>query len=641
MSAPSKNSNSHFSTEQLLLLLKKYWGYTSFRTPQQEIIQSVLKQKDTLALLPTGSGKSICYQLPALLLNGVCIVISPLIALIKNQIDELEKRNIKVASLHNKLSNNDVVRIFDNLQFGNTQFLYLSPEKLQSEFIQEKIKQLNVSLIAIDEAHCISEWGHDFRPSYLQLHILREIHPSIPIIAVTATATKNVLIDINNHLLLKKAVIFKTSFQRKNNSYRIVKTENIHDKLLQILHKITEPTIIYAKHRRQTQQICDFLNANHFKASFYHGGLSTTEKETAYNLWMSEKTPVMVATNAFGMGINKANVRAVIHINIPQSLENYMQESGRAGRDGKTSYSFLITNNALIYDAQQHFLKNNCDVTFVKKIYNHLNQYFRISFGEIPTQLFPFHLQEFCKTYQLPIAKTYNALSILERERIIFIDHNFKKQSAITFLVNESEIFNYTQHPVYGNLIQTILRSYGGVLTNFCYINEHQLSVILKCTKSAVIKNLQKLHQQKIINYNYKNTASEIQFLTVREDDYTMNRISKRIQQQNKLKFDKFTKVIAYINNTSTCRNKLLLSYFGEADIDNCKMCDNCLKRTKTTVSYKKIASEIITILQKTPHSSKELIATLHYNETEVLKTLQLLLESDKIILNSQHKFQL
>lgn len=633
--------NHRFSNEQLLKTLYEYWGYTSFKNPQQEIIQSVLNKKDVLVLLATGGGKSLCYQLPTLLLKGVCIVISPLVALIKNQVEELQKRNIDAVSINRQMNYNEIVRVFDNLQFGKTSFLYLSPERLQSELIQEKIKQLDVSLIAIDEAHCISEWGHDFRSSYLKLNVLRELKPKTPIIALTATATQRVLSDIEKYLNLQKPAVFKTSFQRKNIVYKVINAEHTYPKLLQILQKTTEPCIIYAQHRRQTQQLSDFLNKNGYKASFYHGGLSANEKNDAYELWMTEKTPIMVATNAFGMGIDKANVRTVIHINIPRSLENFVQESGRAGRDGKISNSYLITSKTAISDAKKRFLINTCDIAFIKKIYNHLNQYYRVAFGELPEEPFLFYLQEFCRLYKLPIVKSYNAISILEREGVISVDNSFQKKSNLKFLINENDIFDYTHHPAFGSLIQLVLRSYGGVFSNFCSIDEYKLSRHLKVTKSTVIKSLKKLNEQNVIKYNHQNTAAKLYFLMPREDDYTINRISRHIDQQNKLKKQKFDAVISYINADAICRNVQILSYFDEENTKNCELCDCCQKKAVSKVSYSKIADDILRILKINSESSNNLTSQLPYDEVRILKTLQLLLENHKISLNSQHKFQI
>ena len=333
-------------------ILKNYWNYNEFRSPQEEIISTVLRKKNSIVLLPTGGGKSLCYQIPALLSEGICIVISPLIALINDQVNALKEKNIKAIALTSQLNENETIIAFDNLQFGNYKFLYLSPEKLQSPFIQDKIKQLNVSIIAIDEAHCISEWGHDFRPSYLQLNVLKKLHSSATFIALTGTATQKVLDDIALHLEIENPQLFKKSFYRDNLQYSVIETEDIYGKLIHLLSKTNNSAIIYTNNRKQTKEVCSFLNRNNFKSSYYHGGLSVLEKEVSYKKWIKNETPVMVATNAFGMGIDKPDVRMVIHINTPNSIENYIQEAGRAGRDGKPSNAIILTNNHNLFETE-------------------------------------------------------------------------------------------------------------------------------------------------------------------------------------------------------------------------------------------------------------------------------------------------
>lgn len=624
-----------------LEILKKYWGYDQFISPQEEIITSVLDGENTIVLLPTSGGKSICYQVPAMILKGVCIVISPLIALIHDQVNYLKEKNIKAIALTSQLSQDEIIIAFDNLQFGDFNFLYLSPEKLQSDFIQEKIKQLKVSLIAIDEAHCISEWGHDFRPSYLKLSLLKELQPNATFIALTATATQRVLEDIQNNLGLKEAKIIKKSFKRENLFYHVRLTEDIYGKLLQILSKINASVIIYTNNRKQTKEVCNFLIRNNFKSSFYHGGLSNAEKTEAYTNWMSDKTPIMVATNAFGMGINKLNVRAVIHINIPNSLENYIQEAGRAGRDGKTSYAIILANKTTLYEAVAKFEANTATTQTVKLVYHHLNQYFAISFGEMPSQSFNFSLQEFCATYSLNLLLTYNAIKVLERENIVLLDENYNKKSTLKFLVNNPQIFDYLySHPSSNELIKLILRSYGGIFEHYTIINEYKLSKKLNCPKNEVVKQLKELHSNGIVHYSYENTTSRLSFLIPRDDNYTLNSISKNIEQQNNLKSDKLKAVISYIENTKTCRTLQFLSYFNEIATEPCGTCDNCLAKKAAKNSIQTILEQIMELLKDRVLSSQELAVLLDYPETEILNSLKILLEKNKITITSQNKFK-
>jgi len=625
-----------------LEILKKYWKYPEFRKPQEEIIESAINGTNTIVLLPTGGGKSLCYQIPALISEGVCIVISPLIALIQDQVNSLKEKNIKSIALTSQLSQEDIITAFDNLQFGGFKFLYLSPEKLQSSFIQEKIKQLNVSIIAIDEAHCISEWGHDFRPSYLQLKILKEIQPKAVFMALTATATEKVLKDIQLNLEIETAVIFKKSFQRTNLNYHVLTTENIYGKLLQILTKLEASVIIYTNSRKQTKEVCNFLIKNNFKCSYYHGGLSAIEKNNSFENWMHNKTPIMVATNAFGMGIDKADVRAVIHINTPNSLENFIQEAGRAGRDGETSYSFILTNKSAIFDASNKYTSNMASTKFVKIVYHHLNQYYNIALGELPTQLFDFSLQEFCYTYKLKLLLTYNAIKILVRENIVSLDENYSKKSTLKFILNNNQIFNYLKsQPSKGELIKLILRSYGGIFDYYTIINEYTISKKLNCSKKEVVNHLNDLHKNNIVNYSFENTTSKIAFLIPRDDDYTINSISKNIEQQNNLKFEKLKATISYIQNTKTCRNIQLLSYFNETITKTCGNCDICRSKIITKNSFETISIDIIEILKKKSLTSHELSASLNYSESEILNSLKILLEKNKITITSQNKFKI
>ncbi|REE81902.1 ATP-dependent DNA helicase RecQ [Lutibacter oceani] len=623
-------------------ILKTYWNYNQFRAPQEEIINTVINRKDCVVLLPTGGGKSICYQVPALLLEGVCVVISPLIALIKDQVNSLLEKNIKAIALTSQLSQEEIIIAFDNLQFGGFKFLYLSPEKLQSKFIQDKIKQLKVSLIAIDEAHCISEWGHDFRPSYLKLPILKELQPNATIIALTATATERVILDISKNLEIENATLFKKSFQRDNLTYQVIYTENFYGKLLQILQKINESVIIYTNNRKQTKEVNNYINKNNFKSTFYHGGLSFKEKNTAYASWITDQTPIMVATNAFGMGIDKSNVRAVIHLNIPNSLENYIQEAGRAGRDGKESFSIILTNEATIYNTEERFKTTTPSLKFIKKVYSNLNQFYKISLGEQPLELFNFSLQEFCATYKLNILKTYNSIKILERENIILLDENYTKKSVLKFIVSNKHLFNYLENnPSKNNLIKLILRSYGGIFEHFTIIDEHNLSIKLGIKKSEVISILKNLNETGIVNYTYENSNSKLSFLVIREDAYTINRISKNIEKQHHLKYEKLMATISFIRNKTACRNIQLLSYFNEYITENCGKCDVCISKNKNTEITFQILNQILALLSEQSLSSQELSVLLKYNEKQLLNSLKILLEKNKIAITSQNKFKL
>ena len=626
-------------------ILKKYWGFDSFKYPQEVVISNVLKQKDTVALLPTGGGKSICFQVPTMINDGVCVVISPLIALMNDQVKNLLKKDIKAVALTSKLSQDEIITIFDNIQFGNYKFLYLSPEKLQSEFIQEKLKQLNIQLIAVDEAHCISEWGHDFRPSYLNINILRDFNSSVPIIALTATATKKVLDDIIKNLDLNEPKVVKKSFFRKNLAYQIFDVEDKIYKLQQILNKVKGVKIIYTNTRRKTVEISAKLNALGYKSNFYHGGMSIDEKIIAYENWLSEKTPIIVATNAFGMGIDKPNVRAVIHLNLPQSIENYVQEAGRGGRDEKKAFAIILKNRTDVFDAETLLQKTIPTVAIIKKVYFNLNQYFQISLGEIPLENYEFNITDFCKTYKLPITLTYNALKVLDKESILLLDESFNRKSTVKFIVNNTEVFNYCdKNPSKNNLIKLLLRSYGGIFESPKAINETYISTNLSISKSQLINDLKTLHKDKIIAFYNANSNTQIRFLVPREDNRTINMISSNIEQRNRLKFDKTKKLIAFIQNDNICRSRQLLSYFDEKNTESCGICDVCInqKKSKEKVDTKTISKEIIHLLKKYKElSSKEIVEQVDALEKDILISLQILLEKNIITLTSHNKYSI
>ena len=625
-----------------LEILKTYWNYNEFRPPQEAIINTVIKGENCVVLLPTGNGKSLCYQVPAMVLEGVCIVISPLIALIKDQVESLTEKNIKAIALTSKLSQDEIIVAFDNLQFGGYKFLYLSPEKLQSSFIQDKIRQLNVSFIAIDEAHCISEWGHDFRPSYLKIPILKELQPNAKFIALTATATQRVFDDIVQNLEIEDATIFKKSLKRTNLTYKVIYTENYYANLLQILNYIKESVIIYTNNRKQTKEVNKYLLQQNFKSTYYHGGLSLEEKNAAYTSWIEDKTPIIVATNAFGMGIDKPNVRVVIHLNIPNSLENYIQEAGRAGRDGKESYSLILTNEANLHDADVRFKAATPTTKDIKEVYFNLNQFYKVSLGEQPLESFNFSIQEFCATYKLNILKTYNAIKVLERENIILLDENFTKKSTIKFTISNNQLFNYLEeYPSKNEFIKLILRSYGGIFEHHTIIDEFKLSKKLGVSKGTIISILKDLNTNGIVKYNFENSNSRLSFLVIREDNYTINSISKNIEKQFNLKYDKLKATINYIRDTKTCRNTQLLSYFDEITTEPCGKCDVCKSKNAPTETTSVLLTEIIKLLSLQNLSSQELSVALKCNPKQLLNSLKILLEKNKIAITSQNKFKL
>ncbi len=623
-------------------ILEKYWGFTKFRKPQEAIIDDVVNKKDVIALLPTGSGKSVCFQVPTLMEEtGVCIVVSPLIALMKDQVENLQKKGIKAVALTGFVPQDEIIRVFDNLLFGGIRFLYLSPERLQSTFIQEKIKQLPVSLFAIDEAHCISEWGHDFRPSYLSLNSIRELHPKTNIIALTATATKKVLEDISKYLELEKPSLYKQSLVRTNLHLKVMDSIDKLESLRYIVKSINEPIIVYAGSRNNCQRTSEYLNNNEIISVFYHAGLSKEAKEAAANKWYDEKAQVIVATNAFGMGIDKANVRMVVHTSVPFSIENYIQEAGRAGRDGKKSYAVIIEDISSLHKSASFFGKSIPDVDFIKKLYQHINQYFYIIYGALPKETFTFELSRFCREYGLPVLKTYNGLELLEREGILKVNTFGRSITEMVFTANNEQLFAYyRRNPKKEQILKEALRTYDGIFNTICIINTHNLATKLKISKKSLESHLDEINRDGIIQYQSGNNNSSIQFLKPREDKYTISGIVANIKQRKRIKENKYTSMLSYIENDSICRNRLLSQYFGEGKSKNCGICDVCKGKEKDKkTNAKSIRSSILAILKEEAYSSKDLIRRLELDSNVILKELRFLLDTNAIVLNSQNKY--
>jgi ATP-dependent DNA helicase RecQ len=621
-----------------LQILKTYWNHDSFRAPQDKIIEAVLNKENVIALLPTGGGKSVCFQIPALAKEGVCIVISPLIALMQDQVDSLNEKGIKAIALVSGTDQDELIAQFDNIRFGNYKFLYLSPERLQSTFIQEKIKQLNVNLIAIDEAHCISEWGHDFRPSYRNINILKTIKSDAPIIALTATATKKVIDDISSSLELKDVTVFKKSFYRENLAYQFFKTEDKLQRLIQICTKTKAPLIVYASSRNRTKEISTFLNANNFKASYYHGGLLPIQKQVSFDNWISEKTPIIVATNAFGMGIDKSNVRVVVHIDLPNSIENYIQEAGRAGRDGKKAFSAVLFNANDIRISLEKMDNAFPSIQEIKSIYKSLFQKYQIANGELIEDSFEFNLLDFSNTYKYNSAKVDTTLRLLHNNGIIDISNNYNKKSTVQFLATSNQVLNYTKaNNDSSKIIKLLLRSYGGVFEQETKINEFWLSKKIGVLSFKIVEILEQLHTEEIIEYKKATKNADLYFLHPREDDKTINRISKNITKYIQQKIKKSEDILQLVKNDTVCRSSQVLTYFNEAVITECGMCDVCLKKKST---YSNISSNIIAYLKNQKQASSHQICN-HISSTEgnVLVNLQQLLSEEIIAINNYNQY--
>lgn len=627
--------------QSALSILQQYWQYDSFRFPQSEIIERVVSQQDVIALLPTGSGKSICFQVPALMYDsGVTLVISPLIALMKDQISSLKAKEIEAEMISGFVTDYELVRIFDNITFGKTRFLYIAPERLQSELFLEKIKNAPVNLIAIDEAHCISEWGHDFRPSYVKINVLRELFPQISMIALTATATPEVVKDIEKYLNLFRPKIFNTPLTRNNLVYKVINTGDKMEKLLQsVNHK--DCTIIYAGTRKNVEQTSNYLNHKGFKSVFYHAGLTDTEKESAYHLWKKNKTNIMVATNAFGMGIDKPDVRKVIHINIPNSIENYIQESGRAGRDGKKSEAIIIENVHDISRYSDIYSVNLPDADFIKKTYYSLNQYFKITYGEHPEKEFPFSLTDFAKIYNLSTAKVFNTLELFENEGLITLSHHKEEQYWLHCSSDTEQLFHYYQNKnTKEQIIKYLLRTYDGILEHSTLIFPDIIADHLNLTKQVLIKNILDMEKDNMIEFQYFTKTNGIKFLVPREDQYTLSSLIYNNKKRIENKTSKYQKMLTYVTQHTMCRNVYLTEYFGFSQSTSCKMCDVCTNEIPEKFDEQSIQNQILEILSQEPISVKKLVNLLHTNEKEILIVIRKMLKNELIQMNNLQQIQ-
>ncbi|PZX92916.1 RecQ family ATP-dependent DNA helicase [Flavobacterium aquariorum] len=627
---------------EALAILQKYWQHTTFRSLQKEIIDSVLSGEDTFALMPTGGGKSICFQVPGMMNEGICLVISPLVALMKDQVANLQNRGIKAIALTGGIRSEEMIDLLDNCQFGNYKFLYVSPERLQSDWILERIKNLPINLITIDEAHCVSQWGHDFRPAYLKISALKTYFPKVPFLALTATATPRVKEDIITELGMHNPQQFEKSFARKNIAYMVFEVEDKLFRIQQILKKNPQPSIIYVRNRKACLDISAQLQTLGFKATYYHGGLTSREKDKNMQLWMEEKAQVIVATNAFGMGIDKPNVKTVIHIQLPENIENYYQEAGRAGRNGEKAYAVLLTSPTDIIQTENQFINVLPDKAFLNTMYVKLCNYFRIAYGEGINEEFSFNLHHFCLKYGFPTQKTFNAMRFLDGQGVLTLSQEFSEKITLQFLIPSKEVIRYTSlNPNDEEIILTILRTYPGVYEMQTSFNLPMIAKKSHHSEAEVLAVLHKLKDKEIIAYHSKNNDATLIFNEIREDERTINKVSKYLARQNELKKEQLQSVLNYVKKRNVCKSKLILDYFGEKATSNCGICSYCITLTKPKKDYNALSKKIMTLLQSEDLNSREIQEKTKNTSDDVIFVLQQLLEDDFLIIQKNNKYTL
>lgn len=617
-----------------LAILKQYWGFDAFRPLQEEIIQSVLNGRDTLALLPTGGGKSICFQVPALQLAGICIVVSPLIALMKDQVQNLRRKGIDAIAIYSGMSPREVDIALDNCIFGRIKFLYLSPERLYGDLVRERMRHMKVSLFAIDEAHCISQWGYDFRPPYLQLARLRELHPDVPFLALTATATPLVVDDIQEKLLFKSGNVFKMSFRRANLGYMALAEEDKMGRMMRMIHKLGGTGVIYVRNRRETQEVAHYLLNHGVAADFYHAGLEAAVRSQKQDAWMDGKTRVIVATNAFGMGIDKADVRFVLHLDLPDSLEAYYQEAGRAGRDGKKAFPVLMYQQADRNRLWDNFQASFPVLSFIQQVYHQLGNYFQIAYGAGRGACFDFDVVDFCKRYQIDIMTTMSALKFLERDGWISVSEAVFIPSRFKFDIDYQELYKFqVQSAKYDPLVKLILRNYGGVFEYFVPVNEYDFAKKLKTSYTAVVDLFRGMEKLQIASYIPKTDAPQLEFLQPRVDYKNLFVDVAFIEERRAIKESQIKAIYAYLDTTD-CRSKVLQEYFGEIDESPCGVCDLCLIRQHKEGIEQKLVEEIKTSLLAGEKAIKELVDSLSSGDDEIrIATIRRLLDENRLIL--------
>lgn len=619
-------------------ILKQYWGYDRFRGIQEDIIDSISKNKDTLGLMPTGGGKSITFQVPALAKEGMCLVITPLIALMKDQVQNLKKRGIKALAIYSGMSRQDIIITLENCIFGNYKFLYISPERLDTELFRTKLRKMHISMITVDESHCISQWGYDFRPAYLKIAEIRELLPDVPVLALTATAPPEVVKDIQARLHFRHKNVFRMSFERNNLAYIVRKTENKTAELLHILRSMPGSAIIYARNRRRTKEITELLNNEHITADFYHAGLDDATKDIRQHRWQSGESRVMVATNAFGMGIDKPDVRIVIHMDLPDSIEAYFQEAGRAGRDGQKAYAVILYAKSDKTTLHKRILDTFPEKEYIRDVYEHLQYYYQMAMGDGLDCVREFNIEDFCRKFKYFPVPVDSALRILTQAGYLEYTAEQDSTSRILFTIRRDELYRLREMGEdMDRLIQAVLRSYTGVFTDYTYINEASLAICTGLTRRQIYEMLVHLAKLRIVSYIPHKKTPYIIYTRERVEAQRIH-ISPEVYEHRKARYEtRINAMLDYVTNDTVCRSRMLLDYFGERNEHNCGQCDTCISlRSKPGASEqpdrKTLCAKVCGILSRESLTPAGLLKQLPMDKELLTEILHRLLDEGKII---------
>ena len=618
------------------LILKKYWGYDSFRGIQEEIIHSIGEGRDTLGLMPTGGGKSITFQVPALAREGLCLVITPLIALMKDQVQNLRKRGIRALAIYSGMNRQDILTTLENCIFGNYKFLYISPERLGTDIFRTKLKKMNISMITVDESHCISQWGYDFRPAYLKIAEIRELLPDVPVLALTATATPEVVKDIQTRLGFRQENVFRMSFERQNLAYIVRNTENKTKELLHILNRMTGSTIVYVRNRRRTKETAELLKNEGFTAEFYHAGLDDSTKDLHQQRWQTGESRVMVSTNAFGMGIDKPDVRIVVHMDLPDSPEAYFQEAGRAGRDGQKAYAVILYSNSDKATLNKRIPDSFPEKEYIKEVYEHLQYYYQMAMGDGEGCMREFNIEDFCRKFKYFPVPVDSALKILTQAGYLEYTDEQDNASRLLFTLQRDELYRLRELGAdTDRLIQNLLRSYTGLFTDYAFIDEEAVAVRTGMTKRQVYELLINLSRLHIVSYIPRKKTPYIIYTRERVEKESIYIAPAVYEERRERYVHRIEAMLEYATSETTCRSRLLLRYFGEKNDHCCGQCDTCLKQRKqakeSDAYLEELSRQVVQILQAEPQNPAELSIRMNVRKEWLTDCLHRLMDEGTI----------